>query len=85
MTEEENKKEAEEKDRQLALLQKLSVTEEFMLWRDMVAKPELEKVKQAKKEVLNMNEANLKGLILYEQMVEDLFYNMFDNINAIRK
>ena len=75
-----NQEQAKELERQNQLLKNLSQKEEFIFWKDSYALPELEKIKQAKKSIMGMPEAEVKALILYETFVEDLFKNMFKEL-----
>lgn len=57
---------------------KLEATEEFREWRDLIEAPELEKIRQMKMNVLGLTEADVKAMIIYENLVTDLFRGMFD-------
>jgi hypothetical protein len=74
---EEQRKELENQSKQLKTLSELN---EFNLWKNSYALPELEKIKIAKKKIMGMPEAEVKAMILYETFIEDLFINMFKEL-----
>jgi len=57
---------------------RLSASEDFQIWRDQVVKPELEKIEQAKLNVLALSEADVKAMILYELSIKGLFVKAFE-------
>ena len=60
------------------LLIRLNINPDFKKWRDLVAKPEKDKINDAKRNVVGLPEADVKALILYELYIEDLFYKSFE-------
>lgn len=67
-------------ERSLKLVEALNGIEEFREWRDKVAKPELQIIEDKLRHPLEMSEANLKALVLYQVFVKDLFYRVFENL-----
>jgi len=60
------------------LLIKLEATDEFREWRELVEAPELEKIRQMKINVLGLSEADVKAMIIYENLVTGMFRGVFD-------
>ena len=60
------------------LLKILGESKEFRVWRDNYVLPELEQIETAKTKVLEMSEAEIKALVLYEAKIKYLFNKMFD-------
>ena len=59
--------------------------EPFRIWRDEVVKPILEQIDQEKKKCLEYSEGNLKALIMYENLIKELFINVFEESRIIRE
>jgi hypothetical protein len=67
------------------LLLTLDRNEAFKVWRDRVCLPILEQIDYQKRSVVEMSEANLKALIMYENLVKELFKKLFENVREIEK
>ena len=64
-------------------LLKLDRLEEFRTWRDKVVCPILRQVKNEKRKALEMSEANLKAIVMYENFLEELFSKIFEDVRVI--
>ena len=73
-----NEETQKELDNQKKLLKELNEFPAFMTWRDSYVLPELETIEVAKTKVLEMSEAEIKALILYEAKIKYLFNKMFE-------
>jgi len=71
-----------EEKRQLQLLRQLSVTEEFKLWRDIVVKPVLDEIDERLADPLELEEVELKAVLLMRNMIKGKFYMLFDNVEV---
>lgn len=96
MNPEDLKKQEEEKKKfelQKKLLKELTRTESFQTWRDFVAKPILEQLDNDlmnpfdrvssidKKTVFRLEPGELRAKIMYRNLVQELFYNIFENLD----
>jgi len=72
-----NDDQQKELDNQAKLLKELNEFQPFKVWRDSYVLPELETIEVAKTKVLEMSEAEIKALILYEAKIKYLFNKMF--------
>ena len=59
-------------------LKALNEIQEFRAWRDSYVLPELEQIEIAKAKVMEMTEAEIKAIILYEQKIKYLFNKIFE-------
>jgi len=73
-----NEEQQKELDNEAKLLKELNEFHAFKVWRDSYVLPELEVIETAKTKVLEMSEAEIKALILYEAKIKYLFKKMFE-------
>ena len=74
------------------LLKVLNGRQEFIVWRDLVAKPLIEQNENelmgldpttGKSRIEGISEANLKAKVMYLNTLKHLFYQIFDQANAL--
>lgn len=73
---------AEEHRRRVRLIDQLQHNEAFQLWRDIVAKPQLEAIEVYLKESDSMSEAVLRGTIKNYFTMKFLFEDVFSQARA---
>ena len=63
-------------------LQVLENLDEFKLWRDEVVRPKFELYKIALKNSLTLDEIKLKAILLAKADLEEVFYDVFEEIRV---
>jgi hypothetical protein len=72
----------DEQTRLRNLLATLNGNEAFQQWRDLVAKPVIDQIDAQLAQPLELTEANLKSLVMYRNLVNSLFYRLFEELAA---
>lgn len=72
----------EEQEHLFDLLRELSRIKSFREWRDVVAKPEIDRLEAELATPEELSEANIKAKIMHLNYVKGLFYRVFEAANA---